>query len=243
MDVLASTRLELRLRAAPRPRPGRRLHRRGRRRDRRGAGLRREHERAANDLPRRARVVRADRLRAALPAVRPVLQAVDAHPDPATALRRAARTRALPADVRVRPRADRALARLEPHRVHRLSDARAPDDERAAHLRRGRAAVPARARPAPRAHVGRAARSRARGDGGAVPRANARLLAALGQGDARPPRLPAGGRSLGARAQAPPVRGHGRAAGRDHDEHSRSTRDRDGTGTTASAGCATRTSR
>ena len=36
-----------------------------------------------------------------------------------------------------------------------------------------------------------------------------------------PARLPARGRALGARAQAPPVRGHGRVAGRDDDEPSR----------------------
>ena len=243
MDVLASTRLELHLRAAPRPRPGRRVHRRGRRCDGRRAGLRREHERAANDLPRRARVVRADRLRAALPAVRPVLQAVDAHPDPAAALGGAARPPPLPPDVRVRTRRDGPLARVEPHRVHRTPDAGQVDDERPAHIRRGRAAVPARARPTPRTHVGRAARGRTRGDGGALPRANARLLATVGEGDARPARLPAAGRALRARAEAPPVRGHGRPARRHDDEHPGAPRIGPARGTTASAGCATRTSR
>ncbi len=48
---------------------------------------------------------------------------------------------------------------------------------------------------------------------------------------------------LGPRAQAPPVRGHGRAARRDDDEPPRASGLRPHTGTTASAGCATRTSR
>ncbi len=92
------------------------------------------------------------------------------------------------------------------------------DDERPADVRRGRAAVPPRARPPPRHHLGRAARGGARGDRGALPRAHARLLAPLGEGHARAARLPARGRALGARAQAPPVRGHGRAPRRDDDE-------------------------
>ena len=224
MDVLAAARLELRRRAAPRSRAGWCVLDRRRRRHGGGAGVPREHERPAHGLPFRRRRVRAHRLRPALPAVRPLLQAVDAHPDPAAALGRAASAGALPADVRVRARRDRPLARVEPHRVHGLPDARPPDDERAAHLRRGRAAVPARTRPPSRAHLGRAARGGPRGDGGALPRADPRLLAPVGEGHARAARLPARGRPLGARAQAPPVRGHGSAARRDDDEHPRAPR-------------------
>ena len=119
---------------------------------------------------------------------------------------------------------DRPLARVESHRVHRLPDARPPDDERAAHVRRGRAPVPARARPPSRPHLGRAARSRPRGDRRALPRAHARLLASLGEGHTRAARLPARGRALRARAEAPSVRGHGRAARRDDDEPPRAPR-------------------
>ena len=222
MDVLATPRLELRLRAAPRPRAGRRLHRRGRRRDRRAPGVRREHERPANDLPRRAR---GD---FELIDFAPRFQLYDRYFKPPMLVRILRPLSGEPrARVRCRPVYEygleqiAALARVEPHRVHRLPDARPPDDEPPAHVRRGPAPVPARARPAPRAHLGRAARSRPRGHGRALPRADARLLAALGEGDARPARLPAGGRPLGARAEAPPVRGHGRAPGRDDDEPSR----------------------
>ena len=81
--------------------------------------------------------------------------------------------------------------------------------------------VPARARPPPRPHLGRAARGGARGDRRALPRAHARLLAPLGEGHTRAARLPARGRPLGARAQAPSVRGHGRAPRRDDDEPAR----------------------
>ena len=73
-------------------------------------------------------------------------------------------------------------------------------------------------RPTPRPDLGRAARGGPRGDRRALPRADARLLAPLGEGDARTARLPARGDPLGARAQAPPVRGHGRAPRRDDDE-------------------------
>ena len=221
MAVLAAPGLELRLRADPRPREGRRVRCRGRRREQGRAGVLREHERPAHRFHRGRRLVRAHRLRAPLPALRPLLQAVDAHPDHAATRRRAARARAVPSHLRVRPRRHRSLARVEPHRVHRLPDPGAIDDERPADLRRGRAAVPPRARPPSRRHLGRAARGGARGDGGALPRAHARLLAALGEGHARAARLPARGRALGARAQAPPVRGHGRAACCHDDEPSR----------------------
>ena len=80
-------------------------------------------------------------------------------------------------------------------------------------------AVPARPRLPPRADLRRAARGGPRGDGRAVPRASTvELLARLGQAHARAARLPARGDPLGARAEAPPVRGHGRAARRDDHE-------------------------
>ena len=116
------------------------------------------------------------------------------------------------------------MARLEPHRVHRLPRPGPVDDQRAAHLRRGRAAVPARGHPPPRPHVRRAARGGPRGDSRALPRAHARLLAPLGEGNARPARLPDRGRPLGARAQAAPVRGHRGVAGRDDDQPARAPR-------------------
>ena len=56
--------------------------------------------------------------------------------------------------LRVRPHRDAVLARLEPHRVHGLSDARPADLERPAHVRRGPAPVPPRTGPAHRPHVG-----------------------------------------------------------------------------------------
>ena len=67
--------------------------------------------------------------------------------------------RALPADVRVRLQEIGRWRASNHIAVHRLSDTRPPDDERAAQLRRGRAAVPARARPPPRPRPG-ASRSR-----------------------------------------------------------------------------------
>src|SRR5262249_15851221 len=85
----------------------------------------------------------------------------------------------------------------------------------------GRAPLPARARSPPRAHVGRTARGGPRGDGRALPRADAGLLATVGEGNAYTSRLPAGGRPLGARAQAAPVRGHGGAGRGDGDEQPR----------------------
>ena len=91
-------------------------------------------------------------------------------------------------------------------------------------LRRGRAPVPARGGSPPRPHLGRAARGGTRGDRRALPRAHARLLAPLGEGDARSARLPARGRPLRARPQAAPVRGHGCAARRDDDEPARASR-------------------
>ncbi len=219
--MLAASRLELRLRAASRPR-ARRLLRNRRRRQRRGApGVRREHERAAHRVQRAGGLVRALRLRPALPALPALLQAVDVRPDPAPALGRAARARALPPGVRVRARRGRIVAGVEPHRVHRVPRTGPADDERPFDVRRGRAPIPPRGGSSPRAHVGRAARGRPRGDGRALPGAHARLLAPLGEGQSSHPRLPGGGHPLGPRAQAPPVRGHGRAARRDDDEPAR----------------------
>src|SRR3970282_2416593 len=74
------------------------------------------------------------------------------------------------------------------------------------------------------ARVGTAARSGARGDRGALPRADGGLLAAVGEGDARPARLPARGHPLRARSEAPPVRGPGCAPRRHDDEPPRAPR-------------------
>ena len=145
----------------------------------------------------------------------------DARARRAAAVGRAARGRPLPPALRLRrDRAD-GVGCVEPCRVPRLPGAGATDDERPARVHRGRAALPAGARPPPRPHLGPAARGRARGHRRALPRADAGLLAPLGEGHPRSARLPGRGDPLGARAQAPPVRGHRSAARRHHDEPAR----------------------
>ena len=221
MALLAAPRLELRLRPAPRPRQGRRVHGRGRRRRHDHPRLRREHERPAHDLLGAGRLVRAARLRPRFVlynrAFKPSMLAAD-HP---AARRRPPGGRPLPARLRLRPDRRLVVAVVEPHRVHRPRHAAPADDERAAHLRRGRAAVPARPRLPPGADLRRAARGGPRGHGRALPREHGRALARLGEAHACPARLPARGDPLGARAEAPPVRGHGRAARRHDDEPAR----------------------
>ncbi len=145
--------------------------------DAREPGLRREHERPAHGVLDPERRLRGLRLRAAVHALRPLLQAADARSRHAAALGRAARGRPLQAGLRVRPPRADELGRLEPRRVPRLPRAGTPDDERPARVHRGRAPVPARARPPPRADLGTAARSGARGHRRALPRAHARPLA------------------------------------------------------------------
>ena len=143
--------------------------------------------------------------------------------------------------LRVRPHRDAVLARLEPHRVHGLSDARPADLERPAHVRRGPASVPPRTGPAHRPHVGRAARGRSRGHRGAIPRADDRLLAPLGEGHARSARLPGWSSARRSRSSSISTRTPARSSRRRR-RASPSIRDRAATGTTASAGSATRTS-
>ena len=218
--------LELRLRPAARSRERRRVRDRRRGRNPGQPGVRREHERPADGVLDAERRLRGVRLRAAVPALRPVLQAADARSRHASALRRAARSRPLQAGLRLRPAGADELGSLEPRRVPRLPGAGPAHDECSSCVHRGRAPVPARARPPPRPHVGPAARGGARGHGRALPRAHARLLAALGEGNARATRLPGRGHPLGARAQAAPVRGHRRAPRGNDDEPARVSRRR-----------------
>ena len=184
MAVLAAPRLELRLRPAPRSRAGRRLHVEG------VDATRVEQSYFENTNVLRT-VFRARRASSSSSTSHRASTSTTASSSRRCSSGSCGRwpaspgARSLPADLRVRPRRDRPLAGVEPHRVHGLPDARSPHDERSAHVRRGRAAVPPRARPPPRPHLGRAARGRARGDRGALPRADARLLAPVGEGDAR----------------------------------------------------------
>ena len=78
----------------------------------------------------RARLVRAPRLRAALRALRPVVQAVDARTDRAPARGQRPAARPLPARLRLRPHERRGLAGVQPHRVHRPPCAAPADDQR-----------------------------------------------------------------------------------------------------------------
>ncbi len=172
-----------------------------------------------------AGLVRADRLRAALPPVRPSVQA-------ARSLVRILRPLAGDPRVRVRCRPigdyGRAtvavVAGVEPHRVHRPACTAPADDERAAHLRRGRAARSCSSATATSSSPRAAARGRARGDRRAFLE---RTLAYWRQWVKRtrvPRDYQARGDPLGARAQAAPVRGHGRAPRGDDDEPSRASR-------------------
>ena len=114
--VLAAARLELRLRPAARPRARRRVRRRGRRTS---PTSQQEYIENTNVLRTvfagSSGLVRADRLRAAVPAVRPAVQAVDARPRAATARGRSARPRPLPADLGLRPRRRRRRWRASNH--------------------------------------------------------------------------------------------------------------------------------
>ena len=150
--------------------------------------VRQEYVENTNVLPdgvqRTGGQLRADRLRAALCAVRPLLQTVDARPHPPSALRRAEGL------VRCRPVREYGLAESASWRGSNhieytgLLDARPAHDERASHLCRGRAPLPARARRAHLPHLGQPLEGRHRGDGRALSRAHRRLLAPLGEGNA-----------------------------------------------------------
>ena len=98
-------------------------------------------------------------------------------------------------------------------------------------------------RQALRLLVGRAGRGAARAAVRAVPERDHRLLADVGEALRRAADLPGGSDPLGAGAEAPLLRGHRRDRRRADDVDSRVARARGAPGTTATAGCATPTTR
>ena len=209
----------------------------------RAAGVRREHERPSHRLPRAGGEFE-------LLDFAPRFHLYDRFFKPSMLVRILRPLAGEPrARVRCRPTYEYGLQEVgllegfEPHRVHGLSYPGPADDERSAHVRRGRAAVPARERPPPRPHLGRAARGGARGDGRALPRADARLLAAVGEGHARA-RATTRARSSARRSRSSSTSTRTRArCSPPRRRACPSTPARGARGTTASAGSATRTSR